>query len=179
MDSLKSSSASARYSAPKEGLSRSCLTGTHDRRSDWAFTLIELLVVIAIVAILAGLAISTLGNVNKKGAESRARAEVAALSSAIESFKIDKGFYPADATTLFTNLCPTQAGAKVFFEPSPSMLNTNLFKTNQAGQPVMEVQFIDPWANPYGYSNYNNTYFELWSTVGSTNASSTNNWIRN
>ena len=36
-------------------------------------SLIELLVVVAIIAILAGLTLSTLGYVNRKGAESRAR----------------------------------------------------------------------------------------------------------
>ena len=76
-----------------------------------AFTLIELLVVIAIIAILAGLTLSTLGYVNKKGAESRAQSEVAALSAAIESFKLDNGFYPTNAAALYTNLCPVAAGS--------------------------------------------------------------------
>ena len=135
------------------------------RRWRAAFTLIELLVVVAIIAILAGLTLSTLGYVNRKGAESRAQAEVAALSAAIESFKLGEGFYPTNAKSLYTNLCPTVAGRKVYFEPSPSMVVTN------GGVP----QFADPWGTLYGYSNYT-SYFELWSTAGGTN---TNNWIRN
>ncbi len=134
------------------------------RRAD-AFTLIELLVVVAIIAILAGLTLSTLGYVNKRGAESRARAEVAALSTAIESFKIDTGAYPSNVASLYRNLCPTAANAKIFFEPTPQMLATN------SGV----VQFVDPWNNPYGYSNFT-TYFELWSTAGGANS---NSWIRN
>lgn len=130
-----------------------------------AFTLIELLVVVAIIAILAALTLSTLGYVNRKGAESRATTEVAALSAAIESFKLDTGAYPSNVASLYTNLCPTAPGSKVYFEPTPQML-----MTNSSG-----VQFVDPWANPYGYSNSTN-YFSLWSTAGSTN---TNNWIRN
>jgi general secretion pathway protein G len=130
-----------------------------------AFTLIELLVVVAIIAILAGLALSTLGYVNKKGAESRAQSEVAALSAAIESFKLDNGFYPSSAALLYTNLCPPAAGARVYFEPTPQMLATN------GGV----VQFADPWGAAYGYSNFTN-YFELWSTAGGANS---NNWIRN
>jgi general secretion pathway protein G len=132
-----------------------------------AFTLIELLVVVAIIAILAALTLSTLGYVNKKGAESRARAEVAALSAAIESFKLDTGLYPSNAATLYTNLCPpaTAASAKVYFEPTPQMLLTN------SGV----VQFADPWGTAYGYSNFT-TYFEIWSTAGAANS---NNWIRN
>ena len=126
-----------------------------------AFTLIELLVVVAIIAVLAGLTLSTLGYVNKKGAESRAQAEVAALSAAIESFKLGEGFYPTNAAALYTNLCPAVDGRKVYFEPAPSMVTNN--------------KFIDPWGGDYVYSNYT-SYFELWSTAG---GASSNNWIRN
>jgi type II secretion system protein G len=126
------------------------------------FTLIELLVVVAIIAILAALTLSTLGYVNKKSAISRAQAEVAALSSAIERYKLDAGSYPSSAAVLFTNLC---GGSRVYFEPTPSMVGTN------AGV----VQFNDPWGTAYGYSNLT-TYFELWSTAGGAASS---NWIRN
>jgi general secretion pathway protein G len=140
------------------------------RSAGGAFTLIELLVVVAIIAILAALALSTLGYVNKKGAESRARSEVAALSAAIEAFKLDTGAYPTNlanpyTNSLYTNLCPPTAGAKVYFEPTPGILGTN------GGT----VQFFDPWGTAYGYSNFT-TYFDLWSTAGGTN---TNSWIRN
>lgn len=131
------------------------------RRSVVGFTLIELLVVIAIIAILAALTLSTLGYVNKKGAESRARAEVAALSAAIESFKLDRGAYPADVASLYTNLCSPVAGAKVYFEPSPGMVTNN--------------RFVDPWGSNYEYTN-NTNFFELWSTAGGANS---NSWIRN
>jgi prepilin-type N-terminal cleavage/methylation domain-containing protein len=137
---------------------------TAQRRSA-AFTLIELLVVVAVIAILAGLTLSTLGYVNKKGAESRAQAEVAALSAAIEAFKLGEGFYPTNVASLYTNLCPAAAGRKVYFEPAPSMVVTN------GGV----LQFADPWGTVYGYSNYT-SYFELWSTAGGANS---NNWIRN
>lgn len=132
------------------------------RRHSDAFTLIELMVVMAIIAVLAGLTLSTLGYVNKKGAESRARAEVAALSAAIDSFKLDKGSYPPNVTSLYTNLCPSAAGAKVYFEATPGMVTNN--------------RFIDPWGEFYNYVNYTN-YFELWSTAGGTR--NTNDWIRN
>src|SRR2546425_7858146 len=63
-----------------------------------AFTIIELLVVIAIIIILAGLILSTVGYVQKKGARSRAETEIAAMSAALESYKADNGIYPRDAT---------------------------------------------------------------------------------
>ncbi len=64
-----------------------------------AFTIIELLVVIAIIIILAGLILSTVGYVQRKGARSRAEAEIAAMSAALESYKADNGIYPRDAKT--------------------------------------------------------------------------------
>ncbi|HEY2124035.1 MAG TPA: hypothetical protein VGG94_01120 [Chthoniobacterales bacterium] len=61
-----------------------------------AFTIIELLVVISIIIVLAGLILGTSGYVQKKGARSRAEAEIAALSAACESYKADNGLYPRD-----------------------------------------------------------------------------------
>lgn len=146
-----------------------------------AFTLIELLVVMAIIAILAGLILSTAGFIQKKGATSRAEAEVAALSAALESYKADMGDYPigvngsATVTTapnsgnnfLLTNLMPPTG--KVYFEFSKGM-------TNSSGN------IVDPFGEQYGYmypgnTNRNGTnFFDLWSRAGTTN---TNAWIKN
>jgi type II secretory pathway pseudopilin PulG len=64
-----------------------------------AFTLIELIVVITIIIVLAGLILSTMGYVQKKGARTRAETEIAAMSAACESYKADNGIYPRDTTT--------------------------------------------------------------------------------
>ena len=53
------------------------------------------LVVITIIIVLAGLVLSTVGYVRKKGARSRAEAEIAAMSAACESYKADNGIYPS------------------------------------------------------------------------------------
>jgi type II secretory pathway pseudopilin PulG len=67
-----------------------------------AFTLIELIVVIAIIIVLAGLILSTVGYVQKKGARARAETEIAAISAACESYKADNGVYPTDSGTTET-----------------------------------------------------------------------------
>jgi len=138
-----------RYSSPATRHSARCAGG--------GFTLIELLVVVAIVAILAGLTLGTMGYVNKKGAESRARAEVAALSSAIDNYKMEFGTYPASVEVLFAEL--TGQGSvnksKVLFEPTPQILDTNTRR------------FVDPWGNNYQYTTnptVNIGFFDLWST---------------
>ena len=142
-------------------------------RSPSAFTLIELLVVIAITAILAGLTLSTLGYVNRKGAESRARAEVAALSTAIDSFFADYSAYPA-SNNLFRELtgnsaAPINTNRKVYFEPRANIT------TNMTNGP-----FIDPWGTAYNYNPTNPAnkgFFDLWTTAGGkTNQA---DWIRN
>jgi prepilin-type N-terminal cleavage/methylation domain-containing protein len=63
------------------------------RRS--GFTLIELLVVVTVIALLAGITIGTLGAVQKKAARGRAAAEIAAIETALERYKVDFGDYPA------------------------------------------------------------------------------------
>jgi type II secretory pathway pseudopilin PulG len=68
-----------------------------------AFTLIELIVVIAIIIILAGLILSTVGYVQKKGSRSRAETEIAAVSAACESYKADNGVYPRPFSTTPNN----------------------------------------------------------------------------
>lgn len=144
-----------------------------------AFTLIELLVVVAIIALLAALTLGTLGYVNKKGAESRARAEVAALSAAIDAYKLEFGGYPASnilygeltGDTNATGGALTNKIGKVFFEPSGQILDTN----------VTPRRFLDPWGSPYNYATTNATnnvgFFDLWTS----NNAPTNPalWIRN
>ena len=142
-----------------------------------AFSLVELLVVITIIIVLAGLVLSTMGYVRKKGARARAETDIAAMSAACESYKADNGIYPRDATTtdtlnarvsgdptstsyqqaslyLYTQLSGTNAdrtpitGARSYFAFIPNQLSPS----DQA-QPV---QFIrDPFGNSYGYSTAN------------------------
>jgi len=131
-----------------------------------AFTLVELLIVVALVAILAGLTVATLGYVNKKGAESRARAEVAAFASAIEDFKRDTGRYP-ETDDLVDEL--TINVGKVYFEVLPR-------HTNAAGK------LVDPWGDPYIYATnptqvQNRGFFDFYSRAGG--ATNEGVWIRN
>jgi|ERR1043166_4088029 type II secretory pathway pseudopilin PulG len=77
---------------------RDPLTTPGMRKARRAFTIIELIVVIALIIMLAGLILSTVGYVQNKGARSRAEAEIAAMSAALENYKADNGAYPTDST---------------------------------------------------------------------------------
>ena len=69
------------------------------RASTRGFTLVELLVVLVIIMILTGMVLAAAGYVSKKGGRTRAEAEMAALTAALESYKGDNGNYPRDTST--------------------------------------------------------------------------------
>ena len=155
------------------------------------FTLIELLVVIAIIIILGGLILSTADYVQKKGARSRAEAEIAAMSAALESYKADNGIYPAcpsptpGAHALYQALSgdgndairgtATSTGVIASTGKSYMALKNNMLKPIPADA---TARIVDPFGNDYGYNSpgANNLTFDLWSTAG--NAASTQ-WIKN
>src|SRR5438128_12165494 len=156
-----------------------------------AFTLIELLVVIAIIIVLAGLILSTMGYVRKKGARARAETEIAAMSAALESYKADNAVYPpysgttgahalyqalsgdgndaVGGTTASTGT-PGSSG-KSYMTLKPNMLSPN--------PPDATTRVIDPFSNDYNYrapGTNNLATFDLWSTANSTDP---NQWIKN
>jgi general secretion pathway protein G len=169
-----------------------------------AFSLVELLVVITIIIVLAGLVLSTMGYVRKKGALSRAETEIAAISAACESYKADNGIYPESPETDSLNPStanPTgyQAASLKLYEFLSGDTNDDriadtksyfAFRPNQLS-PTDQTQNVialrDPFGNFYGYSTakasgaafgYNPT-FDLWSTAGGTQTSDVPGWIKN
>jgi prepilin-type N-terminal cleavage/methylation domain-containing protein len=154
----------------------------HTNRNS-AFTLIELLVVITIIAILAALVLQTAGYVQKKSARSRAEAEIAALSAALEGYKADMGDYPANTNTntsigpnSFLRAALAPSSGKIYFEFNKSMGTNSQLSTNT------NESVIDPFGGIYGYqypgaTNRSGTnFFDLWSSCGTTN---TNQWVKN
>jgi prepilin-type N-terminal cleavage/methylation domain-containing protein len=149
-----------------------------------AFTLVELLAVITIIGILAGLTLGAAGAVRRHGANSTAKAEVAALQAACDRYYADNTAYPigtasptnvtapAGATNLFINLVgsitlSTAPTSKRYFEPKPAMVYTN----------GSAYYFIDPWGYAYGYNSDGTNPPLIWSTAGQTTSGGTNKWI--
>ena len=139
-----------------------------------AFTIIELIVVISIILVLAGLVLATSSYVHNKGARSRAEAEIAAFSAALENYKADNGVYPSNGDTAALD-------ARHDFNPSETPLPNKYtkgslwvykqlsgdlngdraveassyfsFKDNQLSPATGTVAYIkDPFGNSYGYS---------------------------
>lgn len=63
-----------------------------------AFTLIEILTVIAIIAVLAGITLGAARGVKQRAAMAQAKAELAVLATALESYKRQYGDYPWTGT---------------------------------------------------------------------------------
>jgi type II secretory pathway pseudopilin PulG len=151
----------------------------HKRRYN-AFTILELLVVITIIIVLAGLILSTVGYVQKKGARSRAEAETAAMSAALESYKADNGIYPrssaTDSVNARTDVTPDSkyqaasqylygelSGDKDFNNKIDATETQNknyfafkpqmLFGAKDGSGNLTSVTYVrDPFGNSYGYS---------------------------
>jgi len=169
------------------------------RQSSRGFTLIELLVVITVIAILAGLVLQTAGYVQKKAGRSRAEAEIAALSAALDSYKADMGDYPvannlnpkpgtnSDSGTnkfLRVALAPNGVNSlnslnKVYFEFSKGM-GTNTTISMDTDQNVLDpFGYLYCYQYPGSSTRSGTNFFDLWSTAGTTAASQSNQWIKN
>lgn len=178
-------------------------------RRQRAFTIIELLVVMAVIIVLAGLILGTSGYVQKKGARSRAEAEIAAISAACESYKADNGTYPNSASTnqldpttapgdfsayvaadrtLYQSLSGDVDGQQTTTADDGKNYIATLLKPNSLATPAGQIPYFkDPFGNPYGYStmkasggaNGYNPTFDLWSTANASPSNDQNQWIKN
>ncbi len=120
-----------------------------------AFTLIELLVVLAIIAVLSGLVLGIGHHASNFGQTVRAKAELAAVSAALESYKRQYGDYPRTnrpdelLQALIGKRGPTGAivSGRVFID----LAN---FRSGDALNPFLNsaAEIVDPWDQPYAYA---------------------------
>jgi prepilin-type N-terminal cleavage/methylation domain-containing protein len=156
------------------------------------FTLIELLMVIAVILILAGITFSISRGVQNTQARSKAKAELATISLAIEQFKSRYGDYPwhqgggGNSTDNNKMLLYALTGRMVLADPSPAdntteiaaieitdqaqidknpkFLDESKFSTTQTGQ--FSTNLLDPWGNPYIYRYKWDSSPEAWDVFG-------------
>lgn len=142
------------------------------------FTVVELLIVITIILVLAGLILATSGYVQAKGKRSRAEAEIAAISAALENYRADNGIYPTDtasgttstldARTMSNPTAAHYAAASVFLykelsgDPTGDRIPTGKsyfsFKPNML-LPKDQARAVSAVADPFGYSyGYSTAY---------------------
>ena len=110
-----------------------------------AFTLIEILVTITVIAILAGITLAAMGGVNQKATRDKTKAEIAAISNALEQYKSVNDTYPSSIS--FSVIGPFYQANKV--------------QTNTTGQ------LLDSYGNAYQYlipGTKNPASFDVWAT---------------
>ena len=154
-------------------------------RHENGFTLIELLTVMTIIGILAALVLGVTGHAYKKAKINRAKAEIAALENALESYKNDNGYYPASAAPR-VNPGPNSvilyyaltSGPKQFFPFKPNQIQDGggsiTVVINCINSTLRNVMVVDPFGKPYEYfckprcgagtdGQTNAATFDLWS----------------
>lgn len=155
------------------------------RQSEDGFTLIELLAVLAIVAILTSIVLGSGRRVVESGKAARAQAELAALSAALESYKLQHGDYPrtGDNAVLVQSLLgqlgpagtPLASAGRVEIEVAKFTFGVAT-ASNTSVDPFTNTAalLVDPWGRSYRYayksaSPWTNPSFVLYS-VGSDGA---------
>jgi len=134
----------------------------HRKSSDSGFTLLELLTVIAIIAILATIIFGIGRRATESGKVARAKAELAALSNALDAYKRTYGDYPQtdDEARLLQSLMgkygplPTSAATA-----GRMLLESAKFTVAKPATPSVPADpladpsavLIDPWGQPYVY----------------------------
>lgn len=121
------------------------------------FTLIELLVVIAIITILAGMVVSGAQQARKRGAITKARAQLASIETAISMYETDMGVYPE---TENKNLVKALAEDPDDPDWSGPYMKIREAELNENGE------YLDAWGNPFLYVNpglHNKYSYDLYS----------------
>lgn len=138
-----------------------------------SFTLVELLTVILIISILAALTLMAGQGVMTQAARSRTRAEIQAMGSALENYKIDNGIYPAyniglnqssyssvdgsaagNYRTSSQFLYQTLSGGQTNFSdtPAPGTKAYMSLKANQVDNLTAGTYVEDPFGYSYAYN---------------------------
>lgn len=117
------------------------------------FTLLELLAVIGIIAILTGIVIGVGQSAAEKGKIARARAELAVLASALESYKAIRGDYPrtSDSARLLQALIGRR-GPEYDAVTGRSLLDIARFSASADPFTTESAVLLDPWEQPYRYA---------------------------
>lgn len=126
------------------------------KRNERGFTLLELLVVVAIIGIIVAISIVNFIHALNRAKQTRSKADVHAISTAIESYQVDWNAYPpAAAFTLPPGLSiPTQTvGASLAKYVTPTYLKT--------------LPLADGWSSWFLYSVSSNGIDYCIESVGS------------
>jgi len=128
-------------------------------------------VVLGVIALLSGIVLGVGRHAADNAKAARARAELAALSTALESYKLALGDYPR--TNLPDHLLQALIGRRGPDDQAangPSLIEPARFSTAAALDPYLNnaAMLLDPWEQPYRYAfksqaPWTNPTYVLWS----------------
>ncbi len=117
------------------------------RAAQRGFTLVEMLLVLVILGILAAIVYPKVAGRGEEARKSAAAVQIAAFSTALDTFEVDTGSYPKGAN-----------GLNELVSPSTGVQGWK-------GPYLKEIP-LDPWQHPYIYEcpgRHNPTSFDLYS----------------
>jgi len=126
---------------------QSSFTHLSSQKSSDGFTIIELLVVMVIIGVLAGLVIITFTGMQQRARDTERQTDIRALSSQLEAFWTQKGYYPSLA-----DMNDRAAGG--FVDTNFQGLSVNAFKDPRGGSSALAATNS---ANTYAYTVTNSS----------------------
>lgn len=123
---------------------------TQQRRRRAGFTLVELMVVIVIIGLLATVVAINVLPSQGKAMSGKARADIAVLEQAIETYRLDNLTFPDDAQ-----------GLQALVSPPVGLARPERYRQGGYVRRLPE----DPWGNPYQYrrNSAHGGQFDVWS----------------
>lgn len=121
------------------------------RRRRGGFTLIEVLLVLAILVIIASLAVTAYGPMQRSAYIRAATTQVKAFRTPLQAYYLDINMYPT-----------TQQGLEALRTPPPDLPNPAKWNGPYLDTPVP----LDPWDRAYQYESpgkYNVEEYDVWS----------------
>ena len=107
------------------------------RRSEAGFTLIEMMVVVVIIGLLATVVVINVLPSQDRAMREKARADIAVLEQAVESYRLDNFTYPG-----------AEDGLTALVTPPASLTRQDRYRE---GGYIKRLP-SDPWGNPYRYA---------------------------
>ncbi|RAK13200.1 general secretion pathway protein G [Salipiger aestuarii] len=120
---------------PRARRSAVAFPGTR-RSADDGFSLLELMVVVVILSLLAVVIVPRVIDRPDQARVARARADIAAITSAVNLYRLDNFRYPT-----------TEQGLSALVSPPA----TDPVPANWASNGYMDRMPVDPWGQPYQY----------------------------
>src|SRR5439155_1461983 len=127
-----------------------------------AFTLIELLVVIGIIGLLAGLIVGLTSYTARKTKESRVRAELNQIATAIEAYKARFAHYPPDNVVSRNPFLVVNPVTNSLFYELTEVLVVSVPSPLDRGDQPSPVRGLNPWRYVSTQPTNNPATFDLW-----------------